>query len=197
MQEAAEKIRELLSDLNRTRSIATAGREEILAKHTARHRAEQLLQILSTVKKRKPSKHRYLATMLNFSAVSSLLQKLDSGFEMKSLVAALTAAERALSAGEIPNELDSSHLVVSAIKSDRLIGTSSGQHLIDRYAEAYPENQLFLLARIRNKLNSGSYQEAQRLARIFSDEPASIVFQRAEDAITSMVDVIDTPVPLV
>lgn len=50
VEDCAQKITELLSDLPRTHRIANKGREEILRKHLPHHCAEQVLSVLQGLK---------------------------------------------------------------------------------------------------------------------------------------------------
>jgi hypothetical protein len=189
--DAAEKINSLLANKARAREIAHAGRAEILARHTPQNRADTLLQILATLSKRPPGRSRYFAAMINFSAVSAMLERADLGSSSHSLVNALRSAEQALLAHEIPENLESSHLVICANRYDRIVRSAAGQNLINAFSDAFPENSLLALAKIRGHLNFGDVSEATRLAKVFSEAPAETTFAAAEQAVSALLELMD------
>ncbi len=186
--DAAEKINALLANKGRAREIAHAGREQILAHHTPQNRADELLRILSTLSKRPVARCRYFAAMVNFSAVSSMLERADLGSSSHTLVNALRSAEQALQAKEIPEDIESSHLVICANRYDRIVKSSAGQNLINAFSEAFPTNSLLALAKIRGFLNFGDVTEATRLAKLFSKDPTEVTFAASERAVSALLD---------
>ncbi len=183
----AEKIITLLSDIQNTRRIAAAGRSEILKKHLPQHRAEEVLHVLQNIKKRPPSANRYFAEMINFGAVSTMIEHTDNLAGTQAITSALTAAERALELSLPPGELESAHLIMNAIVYDRKLRSTAGQELVNRYSETYPHNRLFAFSRIRGCLNLGKFDEARRLAQIISHESPETVFSAAENAISTLM----------
>lgn len=183
----AEKISALLADLPRTRRIAATGRSEILKKHLPQHRAEEVLRVLLHLKKRQPSANRYFAEMINFGAVSTMIEHTDTLAGTQAIITCLSAAERALELSLPPGELESAHLIMNAIVYDRKLRSTAGQELVNRYSEMYPQNRLFAFSRIRGCLNLGRIDEARRLANIISSEAPEIVFSAAEHAISTLM----------
>jgi hypothetical protein len=186
-QSAADISKELLSDRVRMRRIAAAGRAEILAKHTAQHRALELERILRRVQKRQPNAHRYFATMINHNIVSTSTEEEARGMSIKAIVASLRAAQAAFDEGATPAEVETAHLIRACVRYDRLIGTGAGTELLRMYAEAFPSNFLLGLAEVRSRLNQGRQLEARELAARISSASSTEVFNLAENTISMLL----------
>jgi hypothetical protein len=189
--DAAAKINMYLEDLPRTREIARAGREEILRAHLPIHRAQVVLKILSSVTRRRFDPQTYFASMINFGAVSTMIEYTDTTASAHAIVASLAAAEQALRQGATPFELESAHIVINSIRYDRIMKSQSGHNLIKQFAEAYPDNRLFALAKIRGYLNLGEIAEASNAARSFSSDTPQEIFAAAENAVTTLLSISD------
>jgi len=186
-QSAADISKELLSDRTRMKRIAEAGRSEILAKHTARHRALELSRIISCVRKRQSNVRRYFATMINHNIVSTTTEEEARGMSVKAIVASLRAAQSAFDEGAIPTDIETAHLIRACVRYDRLIGTGAGAELLRIYAEAFPSNLLLGLAEVRSRLNQGRRLEAKELAARLSTAPSTEVFTLAENTISMLL----------
>lgn len=189
VNDAANKIKALLADIPRARTIAANGRKRILERHLPIHRAQQVLEVLTKLEKRPRSKKSRYAAMINFGAVSTMVEHTDTLTGTHAIIASLSAAQDALLEERDLGELESAHLVINAVRYDKKMRSDLGQKLINTYSDHYPDNKLFLFAKIRGMLNSGAIQEAKQFAATFSDEPPESVFSAAESAICTLMDV--------
>jgi len=188
IHDAAEKIHRLLDNKPRMREIAQAGRQEVLARHTAMHRAQTVEKCLRALEKRPLPPNRYLATMINFNVVSTNLEECSRPMSIKAVLAAMTAAEKALHCGAIPTDVEVVHLIRSVLRYERLLGTKAGYNLLQQYGEAFPDNKLLLLACIRKFLNHGEVVAARQLAVTHFQEQPSEIFTLAEQTITTILE---------
>jgi hypothetical protein len=186
-QSAAEIANGLLSDPTSRNRIAESGRAEILAKHTARHRAIELEKVIKNLRKRTPTLRRYYAMMINHTIVSASTEEQIRGLSVKAIIAALQAAQEALDQGAQPTDVEIAHLIRACIGYDRLLGTGAGAGLLRVYAEAFPENYLLNLAEVRSRLNQGKRTEASELAARISSDPSSTIFALAENTISMLL----------
>lgn len=189
VNDAANKIKALLADLPRARMIAANGRRRILERHLPIHRAQQVLDVLTNLKKRPRSKKSRYAAMINFGTVSTMVEHTDTLAGTHAIIASLSAAQDALLEERTLGELESAHLVINAVRYDKKMRSDAGQKLINLYCEHYPDNKLLIFAKIRGMLNSGAINEAKKLASLISDEPAESVFSSAEHAICTLMEV--------
>jgi glycosyltransferase involved in cell wall biosynthesis len=187
-QAAADIANNLLCDPARRNRIAEAGRTEVLAKHTAQHRAIELDKIIKNLRKRTPSPHRYFSMMINHHLVSSSSEQDARGLSVKAIIAGLRCAQCALDEGAEPTDVETAHLIRACVRYDRLLGTGAGAELLKVYAEAFPHNYLLGLAEVRSRLNQGKRSEATELAARISSDPSSKIFALAESAISMLLN---------
>lgn len=185
---AAAIAHELQRDPSRMKRIAEAGRAEILAKHTARHRAIELEKIIKSIRKRAPTVRRYYAMMINHNLVSTSTEEQARGLSIKAIIAALRAAQSAFDEGAEPNDVETAHFIRACTRYDRLLGTGAGAAMLRAHAEAFPDNYLLNLAEVRSRLNQGKHLEARELAARISAEPTAKVFDLAESAISMLLN---------
>ncbi len=183
-KDAAEKARALLAAPDRMREIAHAGREEILKKHTPLHRATVLHNILSSITKRPQTTARHLPMMINLAIASSFLERHNPALSMVALRGAVQAALASQQDGCIPNNIEAAHLVRIYARWDRCAAEGAGTRLLLAHAESLPSQYILALARVRSLLNQGKRLEAEVVASRISQEPASSVFNIAEQAMT-------------
>ena len=164
-----------------------AGRDDILSSHSSQVRAAELLDvILGVTKKNHPA--RYFASAYNLFLLSNRLESVHTPSVGQALVGSLKAASLGIDQGaELRPEL-ASILVLAACKFDAMFKSNSGAQLIAELHEAYPEYEIFHLARIRNCLNYGALDEATQLVRQVSDGDPKEMFQVAECAVTELID---------
>jgi len=189
--DAAEKALKLLADKSRMRSIAHAGRELVCAKHRAANRLETILDVVRNTSRTAISSDRYYAALVNYAVVATILEKKDTGVYAKALIAALRAAEMALSLGGQPKEIHCVQLIIAAIHYDRLTCSGGGQRMLSRYAEAFPHMNVLNLALIRALLNSGAREAAAELAGQISTKPPAETFASAEELVTLILTMTD------
>lgn len=182
--DAAEKVRSLLADLPRARSIAEAGRAEVLARHTMRHRALTLEEILRSLTKRARSPLRHFGYLMNTSLISELCERANPAVSTEVAALSLDYAARALREGAIPDSLMTGQIIRACIRHDRLIGGPRGAAVIDAYAHALPSHFLFSLLKVRHLLNQGKRSEAHELAASISSHPVEETFSTAEHAVS-------------
>ncbi len=186
-QSAADIANSLLSDPARMHRIAEAGRAEIVAKHTAQHRALELEKILKNVSKRPPTPRRHYAMMINHNLVSTSVEAKARGVSIKGVIAALRSAQLALEEGVAPTDVETAHLIRACLRYDRLVGTGTGSEMLRAYSETFPANYLLNLAEVRSRLNQGKRVEATELAERLSPGSTSQVFELAENAISMLL----------
>lgn len=180
VNQAAEKINTYLSNRKNCREIGMYGREEVLKKHTARHRADRFIEILKDLKK-KTSKRKYLAAMANFTLFSIRAEEIDTSVSIKSLVAALKSLAFGL---QFCEEFDSQlacYAVAACIKYDQYLKTGAGIDLLNQLSDSYGEEPVFRAVKLRNLLNVGKISDAKILASIMSERPIEETFRNAEE----------------
>jgi len=187
IRDVAEKSRELLECPQRMHAIAQAGRAEVLAKHTALHRASQLNDIIASLRQRPKQPSRHLPMMINHRVLGCLLEKRNPVLALSAIRAAVQCATAALREGCIPSHAESAHMIRTYLQLDKLTGQTLGSRLLVEHAAALPENYLLALARIRALLNQGRQLEAERLASAISSDTSPRVFELAEQAVSLLL----------
>jgi len=185
VEEAAEKIEYYLAHPEEARRIAAAGREEILARHCSRHRAERIEEILTTIYKKSTSGKRY-PWMMNFWALSRRLATLDIALSKKALLIALRVAELGLKQKEPINQEEAITLVHACARYDWIMHCDGGEVLLRKMIDQYPEQSIFCLAVIRAHLNRGEIKQAEMLASALIEQPVAVTFQAAEKVMESV-----------
>lgn len=181
-RDASEKIHRLLSDPQRMRTIARQGREEVLAKHTAKQRAIALEQLLLNLQKCPREPRRHYGAMMNLQAASSLLEDVNYTYASELLRTATESARRALTERAIPDDIEALQVAKVCVRSDLLVdGKTAGETLL-AFNEAFPQIPLFSLLQIRHFLNRGRTVEARAWALRFdqSSDPEQ-TFATAEE----------------
>ena len=190
VEEATEKVSFLLQHPERMREIARAGRNEILAKHLPKHRAQTVHQILTTISKRQPAKDRHFRVMVNH-AMTSLISTRNTGQHMPvPLTAALLAAQRGLEAGEELSNAQAGYLVRACYAYNDMTKSNLGTELIAHFANTMPRQEIIVLSAIRNLLNTGRKLEAEVIASKISSSPAEQVFHAAEQTVQTILETI-------
>ncbi len=162
--DASRKIQGLLADKRRCREIGRAGREEVLAKHCACHRARQILEWIPSIQ-RKKNNGRYFAWMLNQAFLANILKVDIPSFYPKALETALEMLERGMKHGEVLDDFLAFHALRVILELDRVSQTDRGVKLLPALAEANPGNVLLRTGQLRALVQSGNKAEAETLAR--------------------------------
>ena len=178
-KEAANKIESYLGKPKLCRQIGIAGREEILKSHTIKHRAEYFLKLLPTIKKKKQPQ-RYFSNMINFSILGFNLQEIDTAACAQSFLVAMKSIEDGLREGEAMNSQIACHIVLTCFKYDQYLKTGSGAQVLEKIHNAYPDEAVFKVSKLRGILNQGQMDLAQEFALSFSTENPQVTFARAE-----------------
>lgn len=186
-QAAAAHARELLANPARMRTIAAAGRAEVVARHTPLARAQRIDQLIRAIQKRPRNPRRHFAVMINFGFVSTVTESTSPLMSTLAIQAALDSARRALLEGAPPSDNEVVHIVRITTSYDRLTRGSCGAALLREFAAAYPDKHLLTLADLRQRLNRGDLSEARRLAAQLSPQPADLVFNAAEQIVSRVL----------
>jgi hypothetical protein len=175
---AAERIKELLADPQRCRRIGKAGRDEILRCHQTKHRAEQILDILTKLEKKAPSSRRYLAQVPNHIWLCRGLRDKDYTHSVRAIHYALRLIDQAIKNNEDLNQELSWHSIRACFEYDRLTRSNHGETMLNRLNEAYPDANLPKIAQVWLCLNRGEIEEATKMVRALSQEDPKIMFQK-------------------
>lgn len=163
--DAAEKVSSLLATPNRIREIGAAGRAEVLSHHTARPRAEVVVEVLQRLSKRPADPRRHLGTMMNLVAISLASEQGALVLSERSSVLALESAKRSLHEGSPLSDLFVAQVVRTCLRHDIKFRDSLGARVLAQYAEAYPQLPVFGLLQMRALLNAGDIAAAREISR--------------------------------
>ena len=182
VEQAAALVKELLANKPRCRELAAAGREEVMSKHLAKHRAQKILETIPNLKKRS-SNVRYFSAMANMCHLSSLLANMDTTLYACALTHCMRLIDLGLQRGEVMNEELAFYAVKAALAFDRQLNTKAGTSVLSSLQECFPGVVLLCAAKIRTLLNQGSVSEAEKLARQVSDREPHETYKSAEQAV--------------
>ncbi len=186
--EAAEKIRWLLDNPQTMRAIAKAGREEILQKHLPKHRAQVVHEIVQNIRKLQPRPERFYSAMINHGSIAILTHKKSGYYPIPALIAALNSAAHGMTHGCCPDDIHAAHLIRISSLYDQVIRTGAGNSLVLQFADAFPDNYVLQLAKIRLLLNTGQVSAARESATELEEGSPRSVFEKAEYAINLILD---------
>ena len=184
---AAEKIRYYLGEKEKAREIGLAGRQEILKKHTAQHRADKLLAVLSGIEKQRSPK-KFFSAMARYCTLGLGSEKIDTAVASKSYISAMKCMNMALANHENFDSQLACFTVFACYKYDRFLGGNAGSDMLKKVGEAFPQEPVLKVAALRNYLNQGFYELANELAAKISTESVDVTFKRAEDLIKLILD---------
>jgi hypothetical protein len=134
--DAADKIKELLSSVTRTRSIAARGREDVLSKHRPIHRALEVESILRPMNSRKRPDRRHFGALMNALNISTLLQSHNPAISAEMIRVALECGERGLTSGAVPNQSESTALAQTCLLHDAMLADHRGAALLLTHTDA-------------------------------------------------------------
>jgi hypothetical protein len=188
-QDAATKIRTLLTDPERMHRIAATGRAEILRAHLATHRAIQLEEILVGLSKTPRDPRRHFGAMMNLHVMSNLMSDVNPGYSRELLRLSLESIRKAATECATPNSTEAAYTAKSCLRYDLLTGDTEGAQTIFLCAEAFPTVPLFSLLKIRALLNTGRGDEAKACASSLSSSmPLEQLFSSAEHAANMLME---------
>lgn len=134
--EAASQIRRLLEDPSLQKRIGEAGRVEVLRSHRPCHRAQCILDLISSLT---PRRRSLFAMVRNFSDLGRFLERDSPRLAEQALSEALLYAERGLLAGE-SMDFDLAREILSAASYfDTISSSSRARELTGKLCESYPE----------------------------------------------------------
>jgi hypothetical protein len=186
-EQAATKIQWLLNNPEQMRAIARQGREEILAKHLPKHRAQTVHNIIQGIKKSPLRPERFFAAMINHVSIATITHKKTGNYPIAALIAAMSSASQALYNGVCPDDIYAAHLIRTSVLYDQVLRTSAGGTLIRQFSDAFPDHYVLRLAKIRLLLNSGEMAAARDSAEQLGEGPPRAVFEKAEYAVNMLL----------
>ena len=175
-----------MSHPSQAQELAMAGREQILAHHLPQHRAQHVMSILAGLEKKERTFKRY-AMFVNFSVLARRMEDIDTGYAKKALLHAMRIIEDACQDLEPITTEVACLCVLSSISYDKTFNSDAGERLLQKLSEAYPQEKVLHLARIRGLLNRGALLDAQKVAENCFDEQAQVTFRNAEHVITTIL----------
>lgn len=186
VESAVEKIDWVLSHPHESRELARAGRQQVLDYHLPQHRAQYVLNILQDLRKKKRSFKRY-AMFVNFSVLARRMDYVDTSYAKKALLHAMRIIDDACRDGEPISTEVACLCVLSAVTYDKTFNSNAGEGLLLKLSEAYPEEKVLHLARIRGLLNRGAVPDAQKVAQDYFEDLPNVTFKNAEHVITTIL----------
>jgi len=188
VNEAAAKIDELLSDLDRTRKIAHAGRAEVLAHHLAQHRADFVMsEVLKLQGKKRDRKRAFFGMASNHAILSLSLEKVDPGLAREAMRMTLGLFEQGAAANDIPSTDIMCHALLTALRFDRVVEGDYGMKLIEALRERFKDQHVLTLGLIRDRLNKGNEPGAQELSRELGITDYPYIYKQAEVIIQELL----------
>lgn len=186
---AADRVQSMLAQPTLMRTIAQQGRAEVLARHTAMHRARMLAEILLNLNKRVRTPQRHYGAMLELIALSASAENRAVELSCYCSSLAIASALRALHEGAQLSDTHILNIVNACLRHDILFKDGLGAQAINQYAEALPHVSIFSLLKLRTLLNHGKVHEAQAIAKLVSkDGRTEDVFSAAERAATLLIE---------
>ncbi len=188
VEEAASKVQHLLSNPERMREIARAGRNVILNNHMAIHRAKTIESLCFSLKKRTPHRDRHYISMMN-NVVASKISRKAHGISCPHAASyALIAAEAGLTACAPITPTQTSFLVGACSIFDSLTKTGLGETLLSAFHARIPNNPILALAMVRTYLNRGDKLAAEKIAISIDPTDPQRVYTEAEKTISVIIE---------
>lgn len=184
---AAEKIQYYLANKSLARDIGHAGREEILKKHTPQIRAQTFMDLFPKIQK-KQSPVKFLAASANYCDLGRRAETIDTNVSMRAYLSAMKCLDTAISKQELMDTQLACYAVCTCLKYDHFLKTGAGNELLNRAGEAYPDEPILKIAKLRNYLNQGQYELATQIAGTISLSPPAQIFAQSEEVIRMILD---------
>jgi Glycosyl transferases group 1 len=179
VDEAAEKIHRYLSNHSLLRSVAEAGRSEVLEKHLPIHRAQAIINLLADPPPRVCPTPK-LSAMVNFVYLSQQLLPDDPQTAATALVLALKEISFAVAHCEPMTDELACYAISACLEFDRLARETKGKRLLNIMIDTYPDQNILQLMRVREFLYNGQETEARSWIECHYDEPAEVILLRIE-----------------
>ena len=188
VDEAAERVHYYLNHPDECRQIAAQGRNEIMSRHQAVHRAEVMLGAVQGLERRS-ARMRHFGALVNFSCIGKLLRDLDASSSLLALAEALHVTQSALEKRESINFEIACHAIRSIEYFEGFVNSGRGRELLYRLQEAYPEEAVLKIAAIRSYLNTGRMDEAKSLAgQLVPPGEEENLFKRSEEVVQTILE---------
>lgn len=186
VQEAANKIQELLGDDDRRTRIAKAGQAEVMQRHLGVHRAKRIVEILQGLK-RQPQPNQHLGFLVNVSWAIRGLREIGEGYCGEAVSSALTHIRCALELEEEVDEFTALHIVFVCLYSDRVLRRQVGSELLNKVVERFPRIPVLAMANIWLLLNRGELHVAEQEASEMGIADHKAFFHEIDDLIGKVV----------
>ncbi len=186
VEEAADLINKYLSNLKLCREIGAAGRDETLKKHTAEHRANDVLKMVTNLEKT-TAPYRSYAGMMAYVCASVRYEKISAPHSALCVTSACKLIERALVDQEPITDFLTLYAVLSCMEFDRIMNNNTGLKLLRHLCDAYPNSHIFRMSTIRGYLNAGERDKALELVQGLGIED-NLVFESSEIVVRKILD---------
>ncbi len=184
---AAEAINRLLADRPLCRKIAKAGRDEILSKHLARHRADEVAKIAFNLKRRRDGSQMF-GLMVNYSYLAASFSKNEKALAKAAMTQSMYCAERAINGDEFLHQDAAPHLVLAATYYDSITPGRIGAEIMRRVVGTRPNQLLVAMGVIRDFLNHGESDLARDLAKQINPDKVEEIFHTSEKVVQGLLD---------
>ena len=174
--EAAERIRYYLEHDEERARIAAAGRQAVLARHTATLRAVELEQLLGTLTKRTARAARFAAGVIESATAMHIVRECGEDVTVKRL--ALRSIEHFIASAErheLLNDDFRAHAVFTKALLRRYCDPETRLEFSARISAAFPDDVLLALSLADDLLALGRSDQALQLAQQFSDRPEELL----------------------
>ncbi|MCB0354046.1 MAG: glycosyltransferase family 1 protein [Bdellovibrionales bacterium] len=190
--DAASQIETLLAHPDRMHAIARAGREEILRAHLPIHRAKRILEILTSLKKRKSRRTPFLSWMSNVLSLMVRLRQMEPVLAKRALVHTLRSAEIAIERKERIDSESATELALACCELSRSDLGVSPLGILERVLVTQPELHIIRLVLVRSYLNNGMPEKARLVAEPLAESLGEEeVYRSAEELVGKLLATID------
>lgn len=192
VEQVSRLIRHYLAYPEECRRIGANGRLEIMRSHTPMHRAEKLLEVLSSVSKKRDSRRR-LSALITFSKIGMQLSTMGRELQLEPFRLALNSLEQAVELDDdlmLDDENEATYLLWAAFGFDSLSRSRRGGDLLKRAAERWPNLRVLEIAKIKVMLDQGNIEEAERLIGSTSNESPDVVFAKIEQFVANQLQLV-------
>lgn len=189
VEEAAAKINHLLANADVCAAIGAAGRQEVLAKHCAEHRAKAIADILTTLRPLdKPV--QYFPMLINIEWMYRKVKMIDSEVAHRALLYSQQVIAKAVANKEVLDDKLSVCAIFLSIEWNLVTQTNSGYQTICDLSEVYPDLRILKFARIWMLLNQGKTEEAQKYALELPVRDTRATFREINTVMSNLVGIV-------
>jgi hypothetical protein len=163
-KEAARQIEYYLNNSEERERIAAAGYTEIISKHQESHRAQEILSLVSNLKKQ-ISPNKNLACIVPYVYCGWRYETVSGAHAILCFAGAISAIERAIELNERATDHHILYAILACSEYDRLVSEKRGYDVLTRLYRHSPESQILRLALARASLNCGKSDFAAEVVR--------------------------------